>query len=98
MENHKSEYERIWGMPIGQDCITLNVTLGKWLGERLIYLSYREHLGCPLDYPGGDRSWQKAMLRHGQALLEYGNEVSENSQDAKSAMIWVAKNFDHLWH
>lgn len=91
-------YERIWGTPIGQDCVTLKVALAKWLGERLVYLSYREHLDCPTGYHGGESRWQKDMLRHGQALVEYGADTGVNSEKAKAAMTWVSTYFDDLWH
>lgn len=91
-------YDRVWGTPVGKDCISLDIALGKWLGERLVYLSYRENLGCPVGYAGGAETWRKDMLRHGQALVEYGAEASEDSNKAVNAMKWVAENFDKLWH
>lgn len=98
MESHEKKYARIWGSPIGQDCITLHVTLAKWLGERLIYLSYREHLSYPSTYHGGGDAFRKDMLRHGQALLEHGLETAADVEPAKIAMRWVTDHFQSLSH
>lgn len=91
-------YDCTWGTSVGKDCISLDIALGKWLGERLVYLSYRKNLGCPVGYKGGDRNWRRDMLRHGQALVEYGAEACEDSDQAVIAMKWVTDNFEMLWH
>jgi len=97
-------YASTWGTPVGQDCISLDTTLCKWLGERMIFLS--EHAnGYPEDY--SYESWTGRLAQHGYALIAYHDHWSNPSKDdtptvdyhlrAQSAMLFVAQNLGHFW-
>ncbi len=40
-----TRYAATWGTEMGQDCITLKISLAKWLGPRLLFLAENTHRG-----------------------------------------------------
>lgn len=87
-QRHKKRetYADAWGSQIGQDCISLDVALGRWLGERLTYLSERDPLGCPSGYSGGAQAWRQVMSCHGRALSAYGQEEVRDETEVHNAI------------
>jgi len=95
-------YEQTWGSPIGRDCVSLDITLCKWLGERMIYLAEHSNSYHPdMTY----ESWTGRLMQHGHALLAY-HEHWETDCDkpteyfhskATQAMLFVAANLGHFW-
>lgn len=83
------DYAKTWGTPIGQDCISLNASLAKWLGPRLLFLA-NHAIGCPSSYFEGEETFErdeKAYLddltKHGNALVQYAkDERAEAETDA----------------
>ena len=33
-----SKYDETWGTDVGEDCVSLNTSLCRWLGTRLVFL------------------------------------------------------------
>jgi hypothetical protein len=90
------DYEKTWGTPPGQDCIDLNATLARWLGERLVFLA--DH--TTTIKPDAEEPWDVSLRRNGEALLRYAekaNAPDEGLDEAKRALEWVAKNLQSLW-
>src|SRR5262245_16629349 len=92
------DYERTWGTAIGQDCINLNETLARWLGERLVFLA--DHTTTVK--PDAEEPWSDSLRRNGKALLVYAGKANPTAADdglgeAKRALEWVAKNLQSLW-
>ncbi len=93
-------YKNTWGTPLGQDCIDLDWTLARWLGERLVFLSYHN-----TGFPSGTEDnqpyksiedWQSDLHKYGVVLQKYGQPDREEEvpyEKAQEAMRWVA---DHL--
>jgi hypothetical protein len=105
------EYSDKWGTPIGKDCISLNTSLCKWLGDRLIHLGTHTN-GFPIPdgfHPNGMdlldddtllRMWKSALLKHGHALVAItANDDAGWTEElaANDAMLWVAVNWNKLW-
>jgi hypothetical protein len=86
-----ARYAATWGTEMGQDCITLKVSLAKWLGPRLLFLADNTHRGT-----GQLREFADPMARHGRALVLYA-ESAEHEPEAVVAMRWVADHFSSLW-
>lgn len=94
-------YASTWGTPVGQDCISLDITLAKWLGERMIFLSEHSNSYHP-DYD--HISWTARLAEHGRALVAYENhfQAEHDEQEAirlkaQVAMMFVASHLGHLW-
>jgi hypothetical protein len=84
-------YAANWGTEIGQECITLKVSLAKWLGPRLLFLAQHTHRGT-----AQLREFADAMAVHGRALVVYG-ESGDGEPEAAIAMRWVADHLSSLW-
>ena len=104
-------YLRTWGTPIGKDCISLDTSLCRWLGTRLLFLADHTH-GAPCGYMGsswededgtGYEQWKKDLAGAGNALLAWGNRYEEKYDEehiytpAQLALQWVAQNLANLW-
>jgi len=92
----------VWETPMGKDCVSLDITLCKWLGERMIFLS--EHTNSY--HPDYDHiSWTARLAEHGRALLAYHDHWLDHDDKptvdfhlrAQSAMLFVAQNLGHFW-
>lgn len=91
---YDARYAATWGTEVGQDCITLKISLAKWLGTRLLFLAEHNHRGT-----AQLRDFADTMARHGHALVRYGqSQEHEHQQEAVIAMRWVAEHFSSLWH
>jgi len=95
-------YENTWRTPIDQDCMNLDLALGRWLGERLVYLS-KHTKSYPISYENY-LAFQIHCLKYGKALIRYsqkygsGDEGKVNRvQEAREALRWVAQYFEQLW-
>jgi hypothetical protein len=101
-KDHDENYAKTWGTDIGQDSLSLNVSLAKWLGPRLVFLAENTTSLAPGAFENEEAHKQatklflEQMTMHGNVLIEYG-ENEENDIEAKTAMFWVAENFVHLW-
>ncbi len=89
-----------WKTDIGKDCINLNMSLCKWLGERLAFLA-EHNMSIPIGY--GDDRYKADLTKYSKALLAY-NERSEEFEDesllilnAKDALHWTAMMLPTLW-
>ena len=103
IETRDERYARTWGSPIGQDCISLDISLCKWLGERMIFLAEHTNSYHP-DYTY--ESWAGNLTQHGYALLAYHDHWNDHDDDkptvdyhlkAQAAMLFVAANLGHFW-
>ena len=91
----------VWATPVGQDCISLDTTLAKWLGERMIFLS--EHANSyHADYDAV--GWSARLAEHGRALLAYSDHFNAKPDEVEAvrlkgqiAMLFVAQNLGSLW-
>jgi hypothetical protein len=98
----EEEYNKTWGTPIGNDCINLDLSLAKWLGERLIFLAKYGH-----GFPNGweSQEWSVKLNAHGNNLLEYADKkFKAHGQDevflhakVKEALTFVTDEFKNLW-
>lgn len=96
----KQTCKSTWGTSVGQDCISLDTSLCRWLGERLLFLS--EHTQS---HPFGweYEKWKATLEANGQHLLVWAdrsnNDVDEAQAyaEAQGAMRWVAEHLGHLW-
>ena len=101
-KSHEEEYAQTWGTPIGQDCISLNVSLAEWLGPRLVFLAEHTTSLAPGFYASDEEhdaatdTFLGEMRAHGETLIRYGNEERDD-RAAEEAFRWVAENFIHLW-
>lgn len=101
-ETQKERYAQTWGTPIGQDCISLNASLAKWLGPRLVFLADHTTSLAPGNYATEEeheavtKKFLGEMRAHGESLIEYGN-AEDNDAAAENALRWVAENFIYLW-
>lgn len=103
----KKKYKKTWGTKIGKDCVSLDTSLAKWLGERLLFLA--KHSNSYPSYYADHKQWQCCLRAHGTCLLEYYNYVGlcleewtaekETSKIllAKESIHWVAQHLNHLW-
>jgi len=101
----KAEYKATWGTPIGKDCVSLDTTLCKWLGDRLVF-SAAHASGHPLRY--SHKRWKRELSENGNALLvwanhydtDYGTNHDKETEDyanAQRALRWVARKLGNLW-
>lgn len=101
-ETQKERYARTWGTPIGQDCISLNASLAKWLGPRLVFLADHTTSLAPGNYATEEeheavtKKFLGDMRAHGEALIAFA-ETEVGDEPAENALRWVAENFIHLW-
>lgn len=101
-KSHDEKYARTWGTPIGQDCISLNVSLAAWLGPRLVFFAENTTnmapgiYGVREEHEAATEKFLGEMRAHGETLIRYGNEERDD-QAAEEALRWVAENFIHLW-
>lgn len=93
----KNSYKRKWGTKVGRDCISLDTSLTKWLGRRLVHLG--QHTGshpCNMTHD----EWRTLLVRHGNALTDYSkNRYDTDVYDvpAQEALAWVSANLGMLW-
>lgn len=99
-----SKYRRTWGSKVGRDCISLETSLCRWLGARLLFLAENAS-GYPMGYKYAD--WTADLKRAGEALTTWGNRYEQEDWDkwhdkedyarAQEALQWVATNLGNLW-
>lgn len=96
-------YETTWGTPIGQDCISLDTVLCRWLGERLLFMG--KHTSS-IPFAWTTEGWRAALRKHGHALIAWANHFTNDLTpeeekvayaEAQDAMRWVAEYLGHLW-
>lgn len=91
-------YRHTWRTPLGQDCISLDTALARWLGPRLVFLSENTH-GFPSE--GDPLEWELSLRVNGEALIAYADpeafDDEEKREAGERAMKWVAENFRDLW-
>lgn len=107
----KLRYRRTWGTPVGQDCISLDTALCRWLGERLSFLAQHGN-SAPYGYGGTDNIevslnfYEFHLSLHSASLLRWADRYNESwtaeedashYADAQEAMRWVADNLGTLW-
>lgn len=100
---YRRRYKRTWGTPIGQDCISLDTTLCKWLGERMLFLA--EHTQSFDPRYVSFEEWQRTLRVNAYALLGWANHWDCGSVDeehaayeqAQAALRWIADNLGTLW-
>lgn len=98
----KWRYRNTWRTPIGQDCISLDTSLCKWLGDRLVFMS--EHANS-FDPAYTYERWCELLRTNGEALLAWHRhwdlDTLEEEQQAhlgaQEALRWVADNLGTLW-
>ena len=98
---HHARYQRTWGTAVGRDCIDLDISLAKWLGERMTFMAKNTN-SHPINYADGD-AWSDDLKRHGRALLQYAAPHKETSdaddevnRNAQAAVYFVAQQLPHL--
>jgi len=95
-------YNRLWTSPLGKDCVSLDTSLCKWLGDRLIFLATYTQ-SAPIGHT--DMRWRRELAEHGQALLAWDNHFELDAEQeeaaayahAQKAMRWVATHLGKLW-
>jgi hypothetical protein len=96
-------YRRTWGTPVGQDCISLDTALCRWLGQRLLFMA--EHTNSH-DPAYTEDAWKDTLAGHAISLLRwadrYGNDWPlkdeiRHYEDAQAALRWCAANLASLW-
>ncbi|MCV6585579.1 MAG: hypothetical protein OIF47_08590 [Marinibacterium sp.] len=101
---HRLRYRRTWGSRIGRDCVDLDRSLCRWLGDRMMFLS-RHTNTCPIgdapypdDLPATDRlmHWRALLGQHGAALQGYASDGSGRDA-AVQALRFVANHLGQLW-
>lgn len=101
----KEEYKATWGTPIGKDCISLDTSLCKYLGDRLAFLA-EYTTSHPCGY--SEKRWKRELADNAQALMAWANhfatdyagnyaQEAEDCKNAQRAMRWVARNLGKLW-
>lgn len=71
-----------------------DVWLCETLGAILLETS-RRSLSYPID--STHEKWKELLAEHGSALLQYATEQSDEADEAKHALRWVADNLYTLW-
>jgi hypothetical protein len=87
---------------IGKDCINLDLSTCKWLGERM--LAWSENCNThPSRFPTKD-DWTYALKANGEALLGYYNSRSEledfshkKLRNAQEAFRFFADHLLYMW-
>lgn len=95
-------YRRTWGTPAGKDCVSLDTSLCRWLGARLLFLA--EHTNS---HPNGwgYEAWKTTLHLHGTVLALWGDhfELVDHTEEetayanAQDSLRWVADNLGDLW-
>jgi hypothetical protein len=83
---------------IGKDCINLDLSTCKWLGERMVALSENCNT-YPYRFPTKD-DWTYALKANGEALLGYYNSRSVSHKElrnAQEAFRFFAEHLPHMW-
>ena len=92
--------ESPWSTTIGQDCVSLNVSMAKFLIPRLRFLAQYSHSVPPQFTPN---KWRTHLLEKAEMLESWcqatccGYEDEQLQRDVQVAMTWIGKNFLHLW-
>jgi len=97
----KEEYKDTWGTPVGKDCVSLDTTMCRWLGERLVFLSLHTS-GRAIGF--SEKRWKEELYANGIALVRWAHhyDLSADKQTvlykgAQGALRWVARNLGRLW-
>ena len=98
---NRGKYAATWGTPIGKDCISLDTSLSRWLGERLTFLG--EHTtSAPLGWE--HEGWKAKLHEMGGHMSAWAGHYDLSAQEqaqaytnAQEAMRWVADNLELLW-
>lgn len=98
-ETYDERYDRTWGTPIGQDCINLDVSLTRWLGERLMFMgAYTQ--SYPSDFENL-KAWQVALQGNATRLLAYADAAAQDCKPSyevtRDSLRWVAEYLPALW-
>lgn len=103
---HHYTYKRTWGTPVGQDCVSLDTALCKWLGDRLVFFAAHTH-GYPSHGNYSYEDWCQTCKDKAAALHGWGNRYEHTDLDlaeerllyasAQEALRWVADNLNDLW-
>jgi hypothetical protein len=97
---NKEAFKKLWGSPVGKDCVSLDTSMCKWLGDRLIFLANNTQ-SAPIGHT--EMRWRRELTEQGHALLAWGNKYETNADEtiaypkAQKAMRWVARNLGKLW-
>lgn len=100
---HKWRYRQTWSTPIGKDCISLDTSLCRWLGERLVFMS--DHANSFDPSVDDIDAWKRLLYGYGHDLLAWTQhwdcETAEDEravyERAQVALHWVADNLGTLW-
>lgn len=98
----REQYAKTWETPVGKDCISLETSLSRWLGERLTFMG--EHTsGAPIGWEHED--WKAKLRDMGERLTVWSEHHDlpdaaaevEAYLNAQEAIRWVANNLAQLW-